>query len=75
MSVLDRKRIFETGVWVEHQIETYLEHGQNIPQAKSSIVEHGRNIPRARSKPSSSTVETYFESTVETNFENGRNIP
>ena len=55
MTVLDRKRLVETGVWVEHKFETYgrstvekykssVEYGQSIPR-------HSRKIPRARSKP------------------------
>ena len=35
MSVLERKRIVETEVWVQHKFETYLEHGRNIPRARS----------------------------------------
>ena len=35
MSVLDGKRIVETGVWVEHKIKTYLEHDRNKPRARS----------------------------------------
>ena len=58
------KEIAETGVWVEHNFETYREHG---PERYQNLVEHGRNIPRARSKHTSSTVETYLE--------HGRNIP
>ena len=71
MSVLDWKKLVETGVWFEHKLLTYLEHAQNISRARSKYTsrtaEHGRNIPRARSKHTSSTVETYLE--------HGRNIP
>ena len=28
MSVLNQKRIFETGVWIEHNFETYFKDGQ-----------------------------------------------
>ena len=70
---IDRKRIVETGVSIElkfkiylyPKIETYLEHGRNIPRARlkhtSSTVEtnlaHGRNIPRAQLEHTSSTVK------------------
>ena len=34
MSILDQKRIVETGVWVEHKFEAYHEHGQTILESK-----------------------------------------
>ena len=58
------------------QVETYLEHGRNIPRARSkqtssrgeTYLEQGRNIqtaslfiPWARSKYKSNAVETYLE--------------
>ena len=74
MSVLDWKKLVETGVWLstssyhtsstlQTYLEIYLEDGRARSKHTSSTVEtyleHGRNIPRARSKHTSSTVEKY----------------
>ena len=64
MSVLGRKKV-DTGTWVEHKLETYFEHGQNIPRPwskhTSRTLEHGQKIPRPRSIHTSSAVKTYLE--------------
>ena len=50
MSVLDQKKIVETGVSVELKFETYLVHGRSMPRARSSTVEryleHGGTPPK-----------------------------
>ena len=51
--------IVETGVLVEHKLQTYREHGQSIVVWSSAV--ETPHFGRARSKHTSSTIETHFE--------------